>query len=74
MEIQGKTVLLLGAGGLVGTALARRLLEERPRRMVLLSLSRKESAAAAAELKPLAGRAPTNSPMGKCIFPLQIQR
>jgi NAD(P)-dependent dehydrogenase (short-subunit alcohol dehydrogenase family) len=57
MEIQGKTVLLLGAGGMVGTALARRLLKERPRRMVLLSLTRKESLAAAAELKPLAGRA-----------------
>ncbi|MEE9180246.1 MAG: short-chain dehydrogenase, partial [Vicinamibacteria bacterium] len=57
MAIQGKTVLLLGAGGLVGMALARRLLEERPRKMVLLSLTRKESRAAAAELKPLARKA-----------------
>ena len=56
MEIRGKTVLLLGAGGMVGTALARRLLEERPHRMILLSLSRDESVAAAAELRPFAGR------------------
>ena len=56
MEIRGKTVLLLGAGGMVGTALARRLLEERPRRMILLSLSRVESMAAVAELRPFAGK------------------
>lgn len=57
MEIRGRTVLLLGAGGMVGTALARRMLEERPRRIVLLSLTRKESMAAAAELRPFAGKA-----------------
>lgn len=56
MEIRGKTVLLLGAGGMVGTALARRLFEERPHRMILLSLTRDESVAAAAELRPFAGR------------------
>ncbi len=56
MQIQGNTVLVLGAGGMVGTAIARRLLLERPRKMVLLSLTREESLRAMAELQPLAKR------------------
>jgi len=56
MEIRRKSVLVLGAGGMVGTALARRLLDERPGTMILLSRTREESLAAAAGLKPWAGR------------------
>jgi hypothetical protein len=69
MEIRGKTLLLLGAGGMVGTALARRLVEERPRRMILLSLTRQESVSAAAELRPFAGKTKLISQWGD-IFAL----
>jgi NAD(P)-dependent dehydrogenase (short-subunit alcohol dehydrogenase family) len=43
MDIQGKSVLILGGYGLVGQAVALRLLQERPRRLILLSLKREEA-------------------------------
>ncbi len=43
MDIQGKSVLILGGYGLVGQAVARRLLRESPRRLTLLSLKREEA-------------------------------
>ncbi|MBI2877484.1 MAG: short-chain dehydrogenase, partial [Candidatus Tectomicrobia bacterium] len=42
MEITGKTVLVLGAGGMVGTAACRELLNEGPARLVLSSLTEAE--------------------------------
>jgi len=50
MDIAGKSVLILGGYGLVGQAVARRLLRERPRRLVLLSLRREEAEEARAAL------------------------
>src|SRR5260221_12580300 len=43
MDIRGKSVLILGGYGLVGQAVARRLLQEKPREMTLLSLQRHEA-------------------------------
>jgi NAD(P)-dependent dehydrogenase (short-subunit alcohol dehydrogenase family) len=43
LDIQGKSVLILGGYGLVGQAVARRLLRESPRRLTLLSLKREEA-------------------------------
>jgi len=43
MDIAGKSVLVLGGYGLVGQAVARRLIPEAPRRIVLLSLKREEA-------------------------------
>ena len=43
MDIAGKHVLILGGYGLVGQAVARRLLPESPRRITLLSLRREEA-------------------------------
>jgi NAD(P)-dependent dehydrogenase (short-subunit alcohol dehydrogenase family) len=43
MDVAGKNVLILGGYGLVGQAVARRLLPESPRRLVLLSLKRQEA-------------------------------
>lgn len=40
MDIAGKSVLILGGYGLVGQAVARRLVHERPREIVILSLRR----------------------------------
>jgi NAD(P)-dependent dehydrogenase (short-subunit alcohol dehydrogenase family) len=55
VDIRGKSVLILGGYGLVGRAVARRLVLERPRRMILLSLRREEAEEAVADLAPEAG-------------------
>ncbi len=50
MDIGGKHVLILGGYGLVGQAVARRLIREKPRRITLLSLKREEAEEAARTL------------------------
>ncbi|MCG6926431.1 MAG: short-chain dehydrogenase [Acidobacteria bacterium] len=50
MDISGKSILILGGYGLVGQAIARRLIPESPRRLVLLSLRREEAEEAVAGL------------------------
>ena len=50
MDVAGKSVLVLGGYGLVGQAVARRLIPESPRRIVLLSLKRPEAEEAVAAL------------------------
>lgn len=57
MELTDRTVLVLGGAGLVGSAVARRMLELRPARLVLASLRREEAEEAVAELAPVAGPA-----------------
>ncbi|HLA78115.1 MAG TPA: short-chain dehydrogenase [Vicinamibacteria bacterium] len=56
MDIRGKSVLILGGYGLVGQAVARRLIKEQPRRIVLLSLRREEAEDAVAALGPERGQ------------------
>ncbi len=51
MDIRGKSVLILGGYGLVGQAVARRLLGERPREMTLLSLKQEEAEEAVASVR-----------------------
>jgi NAD(P)-dependent dehydrogenase (short-subunit alcohol dehydrogenase family) len=55
VDIREKDVLILGGYGLVGQAVARRLLRESPRRLILLSLHRAEAEEAVATLAPEAG-------------------
>jgi hypothetical protein len=55
MDISGKSILILGGYGLVGRAIARRLLPESPRRLVLLSLRQEEAEEAVAVLGPERG-------------------
>jgi NAD(P)-dependent dehydrogenase (short-subunit alcohol dehydrogenase family) len=55
MDISGKSILILGGYGLVGQAIARRLIPESPRRLVLLSLRREEAEEAVAALGPERG-------------------
>src|SRR5262245_31527843 len=43
MDIRGKSILILGGYGRVGQAVARRLAQERPARLLLLSLKREEA-------------------------------
>jgi NAD(P)-dependent dehydrogenase (short-subunit alcohol dehydrogenase family) len=52
LDIRQKTVLILGGYGLVGQAVARRLVREQPRRIILLSLRRAEAEEAVAALAP----------------------
>jgi hypothetical protein len=50
MNIQGRTILVLGGSGLVGTAICRKLVEERPKRIVVTGLLRSEAEEAVSTL------------------------
>jgi len=52
MDILGRSILILGGYGLVGQAVARRLLQEGPRRLTLLSLKRDEAEEAVRLIAP----------------------
>ena len=59
MDIRNRTVLVLGGWGLVGSAICHKLMEERPKRMVVTSLLEREAVAAAHALQrdfPKAGK------------------
>ncbi|MGH7549270.1 MAG: short-chain dehydrogenase, partial [Gemmatimonadota bacterium] len=56
MELEGRTVLILGGWGLVGSAIARALALERPARMIVHSLRRKEAEEAVGALAGYPGR------------------
>ena len=43
MDIQNKTVLVLGAWGLVGNAITRKLLTEKPKQIIVTSLKKEEA-------------------------------
>lgn len=51
MDIQRKSILVLGGWGLVGTAVCRRLVEEDPRRIIITSLLEREAKEAVAQLR-----------------------
>jgi NAD(P)-dependent dehydrogenase (short-subunit alcohol dehydrogenase family) len=50
MDIEGRDILILGGGGLVGMAVARELMPFRPDRLIISALSRSEAESAVAEL------------------------
>lgn len=59
MDIQGKTVLVLGGWGLVGSAICRKIAEYHPRQIIVTSLLESEAKEAVAALRkefPKAGR------------------
>ncbi len=59
MVINNKTVLVLGGWGLVGSAICRRLMEEKPKRIILTSLKESEAKEACEQMRseyPKAGR------------------
>ncbi len=59
MDIQNKTVLVLGGWGLVGSAICRKLMEEKPKRIVVTSLRESEAKDAVEHLRreyPKAGK------------------
>ena len=51
MELRNRTVLVLGGAGLVGSAVARRIVEHAPRRLIVTSLRKEEAEDAARELE-----------------------
>jgi hypothetical protein len=51
MNIQNKTVLVLGGWGLVGNAVARKLVEDNPKRVIITSLKLSEAKEAVAKLE-----------------------
>ena len=51
MELKGSTVLILGGAGLVGEAVARALLAQGPRKVVIAGLTREEAEESVAELR-----------------------
>ncbi len=72
MELRNSTVLLLGGSGLVGTAIARRLLDFQPTRLVISGLTREEAEAGVAELAPVAGAAVLEPVWGNIFLPEDI--
>ncbi len=51
MDIKGKTILVLGGWGLVGSAICRSLVAERPARIILTSLNESEALDAVAQMR-----------------------
>jgi len=51
MDIQGKTVLVIGGWGLVGSAVCRKFMAEKPNRMVVTSLNKREAVEAVEALR-----------------------
>ena len=69
MEVDGRCVLVLGGAGLVGRAVCRRVLERRPGRLVVASLTRREAEEAARELgKEASGRPSVVEPSWGDLF------
>lgn len=51
MDIKNKTLLVLGGWGLVGNALTRKLVKEKPKRIIVTSLRKEEAEEHVAQLK-----------------------
>ena len=78
MDLRDSTVLILGGSGLVGHAVARRLLEASPtappNRLVLVALYESEVRETAAALAPVRGRTAIEIEWGNVFFPATAAR
>ncbi len=72
MELQGKTVLILGGSGLVGRAVARRLLDLGPRKIVLVALYEAEVREGAAWLAERAPNTEIAAEWGDVFLPADV--
>src|SRR5690348_7375473 len=74
MELRDRTVMILGGSGLVGHAVARRVLGAAPRRVVLVALFEDEVKATARALEPYRGRAAIELEWGNVFLPATLAR
>src|SRR5437879_9285345 len=76
MDLADRTVMLLGGSGLVGHAVARRLLKARqpPRRLVLVPLFDDEVRAAAKSLEPYRSSTAIEVESGNVFMPEPVPR
>ncbi|HXL54411.1 MAG TPA: hypothetical protein VN945_14865 [Gemmatimonadales bacterium] len=74
MDLRDRTVMILGGSGLVGHAVARRLLGAAPRCIVLVALFEAEVRATARALEPYRGRAALEVEWGNVFLPAGIAR
>jgi len=74
MELRDRAVMLLGGSGLVGHAVARRLLGAAPRRIVLVAQFEQEVKAAARGLEPYRGRTAIEVEWGDVFLPASLAR
>src|SRR5712671_2389400 len=76
MELADRTVMLLGGSGLVGHAVARRVLAATPppRRLVLVALFEDEVRAAARALEPYRGAVTIDVEWGNVFMPASVAR
>src|SRR5882724_3384764 len=72
MDLRDRTVMILGGSGLVGHAVARRLLGAAPRCVVLVALFEDEVRATARALEPYRGRATLEVEWGNVFLPAGI--
>jgi hypothetical protein len=69
MDIRDRTIVMLGGGGLVGHAVARRLLALAPKRIVLVALYEDEVRSTAKSLGPYRGDAAIECEWGNVFYP-----
>src|SRR2546425_9925242 len=74
MELRDRTVMILGGSGLVGLAVARRVLAASPPRVVLVALFEGEGQAAAVSLEPHRGRAAIAAGWGDVLLPAPLAK
>jgi hypothetical protein len=74
MELRDRTVMILGGSGLVGHAVARRLLAAAPRRLVLVALFEDEVKATARALEPFRSRTAIALEWGNVFMPASLAR
>lgn len=72
MELKGSTALVLGGGGLVGMAIARRLLALRPARVIVTALTRTEAEEACRELASEAVGGSVEPAWGNIFLPADL--
>ncbi len=68
MDVQGRTILVLGGGGMVGKAVCRRLLRDKPGHLIVASLDQAGAEAAVARIRSDADPQTQLSPFWGNIF------
>lgn len=74
MDLQGKTILILGGSGLVGRAVARRVLRHSPGRIVLVGLYQEELETEARALEEKAGSTAIDTAWGNVFHPASVAK